>query len=54
MTSSHSQGAWYDCDCQASHSQLYGCDWTVGQPDYRVSVTLYMKMFGGTGFSSSH
>jgi hypothetical protein len=37
MTGSHSQRAWYDCDCQASQSQLYGCDWPVRPPDYRVS-----------------
>jgi hypothetical protein len=34
---SQSERAWYDCDCQASQSQLNGCDWPVRLPDYRVS-----------------
>jgi hypothetical protein len=44
MTGSHSQRAWYDCDCQASQSQLCGSDWLVRPPDYRVSDYGYGRL----------
>jgi hypothetical protein len=42
MTGRHSQRAWYDCDCEASQIQLYGCDRyrPVRPPDYSKGAPL--------------